>query len=303
MTSIILVFATLLFSNSKTLQTQICLDRAGYSCSAIDGQWGARSQAALCAYCEDFGLKLPNSPEEAYDKLFPSAAGIFTETILKEEDFSSLTPIPKSPSERAELSSMGYENMRELLAERGHLTARALERLNPNVDWDRLKPGDKILIPRFASIEEELSAWPRTNPKAPKRPTAAKLEISLSDFRITVYDKSGKRIALFPCSIAKNKAKLPSGGELKITTVIANPNYTYTPEDKKASRYVWPPGPRNPVGVAWIGLNLPGYGIHGTPKPETIGRPESHGCFRLTNWNAARLYAMCKVGTIIIIKP
>ena len=111
----------------------------------------------------------------------------------------------------------------------------------------------------------------------------------------------------FPCSIAKDKSKLPPHGALTITSYIANPNYTYSPDfvprGQKAKKQILPSGPNCPVGVAWMGLNLPGYGIHGTPNPETIGRAESHGCFRLSNWNAARLYAMCQSGTKVIIEP
>ena len=107
--------------------------------------------------------------------------------------------------------------------------------------------------------------------------------------------------------LAKNKAKLPPHGELKIVNQIARPNYTYTPDytppGKKVSRYIWPSGPRCPVGMAWLGLDMPGYGMHGTPKPESIGNAESHGCFRLANWNAARLYALCPIGTPVIVEP
>ena len=87
---------------------------------------------------------------------------------------------------------------------------------------------------------------------------------------------------------------------------MARPNYTYTPDQtpagKRVKRYIFPPGPNCPVGVAWLGLNLPGYGIHGTPRPESIGNAESHGCFRLSNWNAARLYGLCPSGTRVIVE-
>ena len=193
-----------------------------------------------------------------------------------------------------------------MFAERGHMSQRGLERLNPGVDWEHLAVGTKLIIPDFPSIEEELAAGDRGNPRAPKRPLAACIKISLSRLEITAYDANGKLLALFPCSIARDKAKLPPQGELKITSYIPNPNYTYSPDfvpaGKKAARYVFPEGPNCPVGVAWMGLNLPGYGIHGTPRPESIGNAESHGCFRLANWNAARLFAMCRSGTRVIVE-
>ena len=123
---------------------------------------------------------------------------------------------------------------------------------------------------------------------------------------IAQADEKGRLIALFPCSIAADKAKLPPEGELQVTTIIPHPDYTYTPDriarGGRIVRRLFPPGPNNPVGSSWIGLTLPGYGIHGTPKPETIGRAESHGCFRLANWNAVRLRKMCEAGTSVVVE-
>jgi lipoprotein-anchoring transpeptidase ErfK/SrfK len=93
---------------------------------------------------------------------------------------------------------------------------------------------------------------------------------------------------------------------LYVKSVIPNPNYTYTPDEgargKKTARWIFPPGPNNPVGVAWVGLTLKGYGIHGSPFPERIGRAESHGCFRLSNWNAARLMKLCDTGVPVVVE-
>ena len=155
-----------------------------------------------------------------------------------------------------------------------------------------------------ALAETDLAAVKHADPPPPKLGEATLLKISLSRFEIAAYNCEGRLLALFPCSIAKDKSKAPKG-ELRVVSLIARPNYTYTPDyvpaGKKKTRHIFPPGPNNPVGIAWIGLSLPGYGIHGTPKPESIGRPESHGCFRLANWNAARLYALCRIGTRVEI--
>ena len=194
-----------------------------------------------------------------------------------------------------------------MFAERGHLSQIALSRINPGVDWANVRPGLKLVIPDFPPISEEFAAADRGRRKRPSRPEAALVKVSLTNSEITAYDSKGRLLALFPCSIAANKAKIPAHGELRITSYIPWPNYTYTPDytppGKKAVRHIWPHGENCPVGVAWMGLNLPGYGIHGTPRPESIGFTGSHGCFRLANWNAARLFAMCKSGTKVVIGP
>ena len=294
------------FAESKTLAVQIALDRAGYSCNAIDGQWGKKSQSALERYCGANGLAVPATPEEAHDILFGGAPPGFVTAAVRSSDIAALVKMPSSPAEKAKLDCMGYETVLEMFAERCHLTKRSLERLNPGLQWPSPPAGTLITMPAFPSIEEELSAWPRGAKGAPPRPDAALVRISISRFEITAYGRDGRILGLYPCSIAEDKAKLPPHGELKIVSRIANPNYTYTPDrgagGGRRGRHVFPPGPRCPVGVAWLGLNLPGYGIHGTPRPESIGRAESHGCFRLSNWNAARLYALCPVGTRVVVE-
>ena len=306
MLSTLFLICSICFAESKTLALQVCLDRAGYSCNTIDGQWGKKSQRALEAYAADHGRVLPATPEEAYDLFFANVGDIFRIVEVAQQDLNAIVRMPSSPAEKAKLAKMGYGSILEMFAERGHLSKRAMERMNPGVDWNHVMPGLKLVIPDFPPIDEELSVWPKGRPRAPKRPEAALVRVSLSRFEVSAFDAKGRRLALFPCSIARDKAKLPPQGELKIVGPIANPNYTYTPDfvprGGKKRKYVFPEGPRCPVGVAWLGLNLPGYGIHGTPRPESIGNAESHGCFRLANWNAARLYALCKPGTRVIVE-
>ena len=307
MFSTILLICSLAFAESKELAVQICLDRAGFSCNTIDGHWGRKSQRALACYCAKRNIPVPATPEEAYDRLFAEAEDLFRIEEVTQADVSSLTKIPAAPADKAKLTQMGYETILEMFAERGHTSPGALKRMNPGVDWTHVAVGTKLVIPSFPSIREELSVWPKGRPHAPKRPEAALVRVSLGKFEIAAFDAAGRQLALFPCSIAQNKAKLPPHGELKITGPIANPNYTYSPDfvprGQKAAKHIFPSGPNCPVGVAWLGLNLPGYGIHGTPKPESIGSAESHGCFRLANWNAARLYALCNSGTKVLIEP
>ena len=298
------------FCENPSLSLQICLDRAGYSCNTIDGRWGEKSERALQRYFSD---RFPGKStaalthEQICDRFFAGADGLFRIETVTQADLDALTAIPEESAGKAALAHMGYESIKEMFAERGHLSQIALERINPGVDWANIRPGLKLVIPDFPLIAEELAAGERGRPNRPRRPDAAMVKISVSKGEISVFDKNGRRISLFPCSVAQNKAKIPPHGELKITSYVEHPNYTYTPDytpsGSKVRRYIFPAGPNNPVGVAWMGLNLPGYGIHGTPRPESIGFTGSHGCFRLANWNAARLYAMCRPGVKVIVEP
>ena len=307
------MFATLLlmlaatFADTKTLALQIHLDRAGYSCNTIDGVWGRKAKRALAMFCRARGDSEPSSPDAAYDRYFAGRPDPFRIEVVTKEDIAALVKIPEDPAGKAALPRMGYESIKEMFAERGHISQIALARINPGVDWSNVRPGLKLVIPDFPPISEEFAAADRGRKKRPHRPEAALVKVSLSNFEITAYDAKGRVLALFPCSIAADKAKVPAHGELRVTSYIPWPTYTYTPDftprGKKPVRHIWPEGENCPVGVAWMGLNLPGYGIHGTPRPESIGFTGSHGCFRLANWNAARLFAMCRSGTKVVVGP
>ena len=285
MLATILLLCAIAFDESPVLLHQIELDQHGFSCNTIDGVPGPKTDRAIY-YAMKKGILKAREP--------------FRVETVTQADLDALVTIPEKPADKAKLPRMGYETIKEMFAERGHMSQRGLERLNPGVDWEHIAVGTKLVIPDFPSIKEELAA-------TRKRTPAEYIKVSLSRFEITVYGANDRCIALFPCSIARDKSKRPAEGELKVVTKIPHPNYTYTPDfvpqGKKASKYVLMDGPNNPVGVAWIGLNLPTYGIHGTPKPETIGSAESHGCFRLSNWNVARLYAMVQPGTKVIVEP
>lgn len=276
------------------LALQICLDRRGYSPNAMDGQAGAKTHAALAAYCSANGLPPPRQEkiESAFDMYFPDEPDLFCTAEVGAGDLAAITRIPQEPAKKANLPGMGYESILEMFAERGHVTPNTLKRLNPKIAWPDVTVGTKITLPEVSPVAVG--------------DKASLVKVSLTRFNISAIDASGKVMALFPCSIARDKAKLPPTGEVRIVTQIANPNYTYTPDftprGKKASRYIFPPGPNNPVGTVWLGLSIPGYGIHGTPVPERIGRAESHGCFRLANWNAEKLYELVKPGTRVLIE-
>lgn len=276
------------------LALQICLDRRGFSPNTLDGQAGGKTHAALAAYCMANNLPSPKPGEEeyAFEKYFPGEQDLFTVMEVTAEDIAALSQIPETPTGKSRLTRMGYESIEEMFAERGHVTQNTLKRLNPHIVWESVTAGTKIKIPEVSPVAVGAKA--------------AFLKVSLSSFSIAAYNINGKPMALFPCSIAKNRAKRPPPGEVKIITQILDPNYTYTPDHtpkgKRIERHMFPPGPNNPVGTVWLGLSIPGYGIHGTPLPERIGRAESHGCFRLANWNAEKLFELVRAGTRVIIE-
>lgn len=277
------------------LALQICLDRRGFSPNAMDGQSGAKTRAALAAYCTANDLPAPGPDEEefAFEKYFPDEPDLFTTVEVTAADIASLTAMPDTPEAKSRLPRMGYETIKEMFAERGHVTQNTLGRLNPHIVWENVSVGTKIKIPEVSPVAVGNKA--------------AYIKVSLSRFNVTAMDINSKPMALFPCSIAKYRSKRPPPGEIRITTQIQNPNYTYTPDHtprgRRVERHIFPPGPNNPVGTVWLGLSIPGYGIHGAPLPERIGRAESHGCFRLANWNAEKLYELVHSGTRVIIEP
>jgi lipoprotein-anchoring transpeptidase ErfK/SrfK len=286
------------YAPGYVLALQICLDRRGYSCNTIDGQCGPRTKVALATWCAVNGRPyLRGLEEKAWEMYFPDETDLFRTVAVKHEDHAALVRIPAVPADKARLSAMGYESILEMFAERGHCSVTLLKRLNPELAWPNPPPGAQVVLP-LVSCGRVSSRWPYGR--------ADVVRISLSRLEITVFDAAGKLIGLFPCSIAADKNKLPPPGEIHVTTLVRDPNYTYTADyigkGGRIARYIYPPGPNNPVGFAWIGLTLPTYGIHGTPRPERIGRAESHGCFRLANWNAVKLHSMCSVGTSIVIE-
>ncbi len=277
----------------EVLMLQIFLDRYNFSGGVIDGVWGETSRLAMRAWQRSEGLRETNWVDvPLYAKIAQMEEPLSRHTITAEDAALVTGPQPPTWAERAKLTLMGYESLGACLAEKYHTSERTLRRLNPGIiNWpDDLQVGMTLLVPnvRMAALYK-----PET------------LVIALNECVLAGYDELGVMRLRFPCSIARNRAHLPSAGEVRIKNMAPRPNYTYDPtnygQDPSIGKMVVPPGPRNPVGSRWIGLTLPGYGIHGTPKPNTVGRPESRGCFRLTNWNAEKLFELVTTGTPVKI--
>ena len=275
-------------ANSTLLAGQAALDRAGYSPGVIDGRGGPKTTRALSEFQAAHSLPVTGQFDDAtLSALHVADAPPTTRYTLTPTDLRAVGPVPRDWNQKAMLDRLRYESLTALLAERGHCTQATAAWLNPRTSLNHLRPGDSVTLPNVQV--------------AAAHAHAAAIEVDLTAKVVRAKDVHGRTLALFPCSIAKSAAKLPRGAA-HVISVAFDPVYVFKPsmwpEVRSVKRTLRiPPGPRNPVGLCWIGLSLPGYGIHGTPNPELIGKTGSHGCIRLTNWDALRLGKMVKVGT------
>lgn len=278
------------------LEAQIALAREGISSGSIDGVPGAQSVAALQAWQEREALPTSGKLDaDTRDNLLLTSPPLVW-LIVSQEDLARLQPLSPTWLGKSNQTALEYETVLELVAERSHAAPGLIKRLNPKVDWTQIHVGTVLTLPAV-----ELAA---------PLGKAALVHISLGQHTLEVRDADGHLVAHFPVSIAHMAEKRPEG-ELHVTVVIPDPNYTLDPEvfpespeaQKLGRKLVIPPGPNNPVGVAWIGLDKTGYGIHGTPLPELVGRTESHGCFRLANWDAQLMLDLAWVGLRVVVEP
>jgi len=279
------------------LEAQVELARRGFSSGSIDGVGGAQSAAALKAFQEEHGLAPSGALDRATRGVLQLSAPVLGELTLTTGDLARLQVLSETWVGKSEQTALDYETALELVAERAHASPKLIQRLNPAVDWTQpLMAGAVIKVPAVGKVVI--------------KGEAAKIHVRLAERVLQVRDAADKLLAHFPVSIAKKVEKRPVG-ELRVIIAISKPDYTFDPamfpESEEAKglgrKLILPPGPNNPVGVAWIGLDRPGYGIHGTPKPEQVGRTESHGCFRLANWDAETLLPLAWVGLTVVVDP
>jgi lipoprotein-anchoring transpeptidase ErfK/SrfK len=275
---------------------QIALARRAISPGSIDSANGSQTRAALAAFQRSQNLADSGTLNTNTRSLLTLDAPILTTYTVTTNDLASLQPIGKTWLEKSRQSSLAYETELELIGEVAHANPLLIKKLNPGVDWANTVAGTVIKIP---DVE-----YPEPADKA------AFIVIHLAQRYLEAFDQQTNLMAHFPCSIAAKVEKRPVG-ELHVIVIAPNPNYTVNPElfpeptelQAIGHKLILPPGPNNPVGVAWIGLDRPGYGMHGTPVPEQVGRTESHGCFRLANWDATYLLKLSWVGMPVFVEP
>ncbi|AWN38739.1 L,D-transpeptidase [Methylobacterium radiodurans] len=272
------------------VKVQVLLDRARFSPGAIDGRDGDNLQGAIAAYAAAQGLPATKAPTPALlDKLRTDSKPVVTEYTVSEDDAKTpfVERVPRELEKQADLDSLGYTNAREMLAERFHMSRDLLSALNPGKPFD--KPGTVLLVAAVTPLE---SGRPNSK-ELPQEPKVERIEVDKTSRDVRALDKDGKLVAYYPASIGSAEKPAPSG-ETKVTRVAFDPTYTYNPKYafkgvKARRKFTVKAGPNNPVGAVWIDLAIESYGIHGTPEPENVGKTESHGCIRLTNWDARDL--------------
>lgn len=278
------------------LEAQIALARRAISPGSIDGALGSQTRTAISVFQDTQDLPVTGELDDATRAKLTLDAPILTSYTVTTNDLASLQPLGKTWLAKSQQTSLAYQTELELVAEKSHSHPLLIERLNPNVDWSSVPAGTVLQIPdvNYPDLDDK----------------AAFVVIHLADRYLEAFDQDTNLMLHFPCSIAKKVEKRPVG-ELHVVVVIQYPNYTVDPElfpesdelQKIGHKLILPPGPKNPVGIAWMGLDKPGYGMHGTPNPQEVGRTESHGCFRLANWDAEYLSQLVWVGMPVEVEP
>ncbi|MDA9420388.1 ErfK/YbiS/YcfS/YnhG [Bradyrhizobium sp. CCBAU 25360] len=275
------------------VRLQVLLDRAHFSLGEIDGKFGENARKALRAYAE--ARQLPSSDtlsDDVWKALQADDRPATATYTIAQQDVAGpfLTRLPSKMEDMKDIPKLGYTSPREALAEKFHMSEQLLEMLNPGRHFDRA--GEIIVV---VNIGNEGNGAPAK---------ADRVEVDKVRQTVKLFDKSNVMIGFYPATVGSEDKPSPSG-TLKVTEISRNPYYRYNPDYHfKGVRSRTPfkirPGPNNPVGTVWINLSAEGYGIHGTPSPGKISKAESHGCVRLTNWDAERVAASLSKGTPVV---
>jgi lipoprotein-anchoring transpeptidase ErfK/SrfK len=291
------------------LALQVMLDRAGYSPGVLDGRMGANTRKALELFREQGHQGAPSEdPLTRYRITADDIQGPFAERI------------PSDLVEQASLPALRYRSVIEALAERFHATPELLQRLNPGVTFTAEQ---EIVVP---NVEPMSLPTPSRGPESRGRAEASKgstqgraegttgtqstpdviVTVARGTSALSVTDQGGRVLFYAPVTTGSEHDPLPIG-EWTVKGVQLNPSFRYNPDlfwdaNPVHTKATIPPGPNNPVGLVWIDLSKPHYGLHGSPEPASIGRTQSHGCVRLTNWDALKVASLVRPGTRVIFK-
>ncbi|MEC7121339.1 MAG: L,D-transpeptidase family protein [Pseudomonadota bacterium] len=263
-----------------TTKIQTLLDRSNANAGPIDGQMGSNTRKAIRAFEQMQGLPMDGKMDAQVWQALQTVASapiLMRYTITNEDANQPFLNMPSDVADKAKMSSMAYESITEMLGEKFHMHVNYLRALNRNSSFSA---GDQITVVDTGN---------------PAQIVVDRIEASKSNEMLYTYDASDQLVAAYPATIGSSDTPSPSGSH-SIAVVVPDPNYTWSSD---GDAYILPPGPNNPVGSVWIGLSKDTYGIHGSPDPEGISRQSSHGCVRLTNWDALELMGNVKVGVSV----
>ena len=287
---------------NMVLAAQVMLDAAGFSPGEIDGRAGANFGRAAAAYQQSRSLDTSGRVDDAtLERLrqdFRGQPPVISYTITDGDIAGPFQPdIPADLVAQSKLPSLDYRNSLEALAEKFHASPALLRSLNPGHTFTQA--GEQITVPNVMPMNVA------TTPAETRR-TAARIVVTQKTSALTVEDAEGRVLFFAPVTTGSQHDPLPIG-TWKVTGVQQMPAFHYNPDlfwdaSPAHSKAKIPAGPNNPVGVAWIDLSKPHYGIHGTPEPSKVGHVESHGCVRLTNWDVKRVLEWARPGTVVIFQ-
>jgi lipoprotein-anchoring transpeptidase ErfK/SrfK len=270
------------------VKIEILLDRAHFSPGEIDGKPGENVTKALTAFAAAHGTNWNGHwTAELWQAVTNGAPDdLFTHYTITEDDVRGpfLQKLPRKMEAMKDLPGLYYTRPREELAERFHVSEDLLAALNPRVKFDTA--GESLVVP--AVTDNSLKAQ------------VAQITVDKSAQALKAFNAQKQLLAFYPATVGSEEKPAPSG-RLKVTIIKRDPAYHYNPKYhfkgvKTRKPFTIKPGPNNPVGLVWIGLSGEGYGIHGTPDPDKVSKTESHGCVRLTNWDALQLAAAASKG-------
>jgi lipoprotein-anchoring transpeptidase ErfK/SrfK len=283
---------TTITGKDGVLRAQVLLLRAHHSSGEIDGLAGMNMAKAVRTFQVSRDLPDTGKLDEAtWSALNQDTAPALMQYTLTQADIDGpYLPTPERPEDKAKMERIVYQGLHEMLGERYNAKPELIKALNPGADFT--KAGTLLVVPY-------------TRP-AQQLPKASRIVVDKSDGALTLLDADGKVFGHFPASSGSSQFPLPIG-EWKLTSVVQDPDYRYNPEllvnqPKDAKPATLPPGPNGPVGIVWMGIDKPHYGIHGTPEPGRISRTQSSGCVRLTNFAAQAVATAVEVGTPVTFR-